>query len=175
MPTPLSAATGGLRSCGPHQASVWACLPTAWQSLGRPKMTPGGQPDRRRRWKMPSPPCAPRPSVRDARRLSGSERTAHHMSSLIGSVGPNSIVSTTAGSSFFELRKETQRELHLHQAWPTEISDASASRNSSGASRPDARYSGAIGSPSSRGSTAPVAPPGETAVHERWAGGWTRW
>ena len=98
MPTPLSAATGGLRSCGPHQASVWACLPTAWQSLGRPKKTPGGQPDRRRRWRMPSPPYVCTTLVSGAAWLSSSERSAHHMSSLIGSVGPNSIVSFPAAT-----------------------------------------------------------------------------
>ena len=98
MPTPLSAATGGLRSCGPHQASVWACLPTAWQSLGRPKKTPGGQPDRRRRWRMPSPPYVCTTPVSGAAWLSSSERSAHHMSSLIGSVGPNSIVSFPAAT-----------------------------------------------------------------------------
>ena len=105
MPTPLSAATGGLRSCGPHQASVWACLPTAWQSLGRPKMTPGGQPDRRRRWKMPSPPCVhhARPLETPVMAERQREDCAPHV--FFDRVGRSELHRVHDCSSFFELGK----------------------------------------------------------------------
>lgn len=78
------------------------------------------------------------------------------MSSLIGCVGPNSIVST-------------------NHVLPTLTSEGAATRNSDGVSLPVARKSGRAGKPSERGETEAMTPAGELADHEMWAGGWTRW
>jgi hypothetical protein len=74
-----------------------------------------------------------------------------NMSSLIGSVGPNSIVST-------------------NQVLPTWTSDGDMILASVGTSFPVALNSGISGVPSTRGIRCPPA-----ACHEMYPGGWTRW